>query len=132
VATPDRPRGATDDHASRPRKVALTAHLASSVGWLGAAACFLALAVVGLTSKDAQTARATSLVMAPAAWSVLVPLSLGSLLTGLVLSLGTTWGLLRHYWVLIKLLITGLARSGDKDGRFSAAQTLSSFLTKRS
>jgi hypothetical protein len=43
--------------------------------------------------------------MAPAAWSVLVPLSLGSLLTGLVLSLGTTWGLLRHYWVLIKLLI---------------------------
>jgi hypothetical protein len=91
---------------SRLRKVALTAHLASSVGWLGAAACFLALAVVGLASKDAQTARVTSLVLAPAAWSVLVPLSLGSLLTGLVLSLGTTWGLVRHDWVLIKLLIT--------------------------
>lgn len=38
-----------------------------------------------------------------------VPLSLASLLTGLVQSLGTTWGLLRHYWVLVKLVMTVLA-----------------------
>jgi hypothetical protein len=53
--------------------------------------------------------HATSLVMAPAAWSVLVPLRLASLLTGLGLSLGTTWGLFRHYWVLLKLLINAIA-----------------------
>ena len=29
----------------------------------------------------------------------------GWLLTGLVVSLGTAWGLVRHYWVLFKLLI---------------------------
>ena len=40
---------------------------------------------------------------------VIVPLAFASLLTGLVQSLGTTWGLLRHYWVLAKLLITILA-----------------------
>jgi hypothetical protein len=42
-------------------------------------------------------------------WFVLVPLSLASLLTGLVQSLGTTWGLFRHYWVLFKLLINLVA-----------------------
>ena len=87
------------------RKFALTAHVTSSVGWLGAVAAFLALAVVGLTSQDAQTVRATYLVMEPAGWVVLVPLAFASLLTGLVQSLGTTWGLSRHYWVLFKLLI---------------------------
>jgi uncharacterized membrane protein len=88
------------------RKLALTAHVTSSVGWLGAAAAFLAVAIVGLTSRDARTVRGAYLVMEPAAWLVLVPLAFASLLTGLVMSLGTTWGLFRHYWVLFKLLIT--------------------------
>jgi hypothetical protein len=90
----------------RLRKVALTAHIISSVGWLGAVVAFLGLAVVGLTSQDAQTVRGAYLVMEPAAWFVLVPLAFASLLTGLVQSLGTKWGLFRHYWVLFKLLIT--------------------------
>src|SRR5919106_1040959 len=93
----------------RVRRFALTAHVASSVGWLGAIAGFLALAVVGLTSQDAQTVRGAYLVMEPAAWFVLVPLAFASLLTGLVQSLGTTWGLFRHYWVLFKLLINIVA-----------------------
>jgi hypothetical protein len=88
------------------RRFALTAHVTSSVGWLGAVAAFLALAIVGLTSHDAQTVRGAYLVMEPAAWFVLVPLAFASLLTGIVMSLGTTWGLFRHYWVLFKLLIT--------------------------
>jgi uncharacterized membrane protein len=93
----------------RLRKFALAAHVASSVGWLGAVVVFLALAVVGLTSQDAETTRGAYLVMEPAAWYVLVPLAFASLLTGLVQSLGTTWGLFRHYWVLFKLLINVVA-----------------------
>jgi hypothetical protein len=91
------------------RKLALTAHVSSSIGWLGAVVAFLALAVIGLTSQDAQTVRGAYLVMEPAAWYVLVPLALTSLLTGIVSSLGTTWGLFRHYWVLFKLVITTFA-----------------------
>jgi hypothetical protein len=87
------------------RKLALTAHVASSVGWLGAVAAFLALGVAGLTSPDAETVRGAYLVMEPAAWFVLIPLAVASLLTGLVQSLVTTWGLFRHYWVVFKLLI---------------------------
>lgn len=89
----------------RVRKLALTGHVTSSVGWLGAVIAFLALSVVGLTSEDAQTVRGAYLVMEQAAWLALVPLSFASLLTGIVGSLGTAWGLLRHYWVLFKLLI---------------------------
>ena len=93
----------------RIRKFALTAHLTSSVGWLGAVAVFLALAVLGLTSRDARTVRGVYLVMEPTAWLILVPLSFASLLTGVVMSLGTAWGLFRHYWVLFKLLLTVFA-----------------------
>ncbi len=91
------------------RKFVLIVHLTSSLGWLGAAAGFLALAVAGLTSPDAQMVRAVYLAAEPITWFVLVPLSLASLLTGLVMSLGTPWGLFRHYWVLVKLLVTVFA-----------------------
>jgi hypothetical protein len=93
----------------RLRKFALTVHVTSSVGWLGAVAGFLALAIAGLTSQDAQMVRAAYLAMDLTTWVVIVPLAFASLLTGLVQSLGTTWGLFRHYWVLVKLLISVLA-----------------------
>lgn len=93
----------------RLRKFALTAHVTSSVGWLGAVGGFLALAVAGLMSQDAQLVRATYLAMELTGWFVIVPLSLASLPTGLVMSLGTEWGLFRHYWELAKFLITVLA-----------------------
>jgi putative copper export protein len=92
--------------APRVRKLALTAHVTSSVGWFGAVAAFLALAVAGLSRQDAQMVRAAYLAMELVAWFVIVPLCFASLLTGFVSSLGTTWGLFRHYWVVIKLLMT--------------------------
>ncbi|MEN8652213.1 hypothetical protein ABCR94_16785 [Streptomyces sp. 21So2-11] len=90
----------------RLRKLTLTLHVTSSVGWLGAVAAFLALAVAGLTSTSPQTVRGAYLAMDVIGWYVIVPFSVASLLTGLVQSLGTVWGLLRHYWVIAKLLIT--------------------------
>jgi hypothetical protein len=91
------------------RKFALAAHLTLSVGWIGAVAAYTALDVATVTSQDAQTLRAAYLGMEVIARDVIVPLALASLLTGLVMSLGTTWGLFRHYWVLISLLLTIVA-----------------------
>jgi hypothetical protein len=93
----------------RVRKLALTTHVTSSVGWLGAVAAFLALAIAGLNSQDAQMVRAAYLAMHMTTWFVIVPLSFAALLTGLVQSLGTSWGLFRHYWVVAKLALTVLA-----------------------
>ena len=92
--------------SSTVRKLFLTAHVTCSVGWSGAVAVFLALTVVGTTSPDAHTARGAYLLMAPAARLVLLPLALASLLTGIAQSLGTSWGLFRHYWVVFKLVLT--------------------------
>jgi hypothetical protein len=89
-----------------PRRFTFTTHITSSVGWVGAVLAFLALAVIGFTSDDEVKVRGAYLLMAPAAWFVLVPLAHASLLSGIVLSLGTSWGLFRHYWVVMKLGIT--------------------------
>jgi hypothetical protein len=90
----------------RLRKLALTVHVASSVALLGAVAGFLALAITGLTSQDTEMVRAAYLAMELLAWFVIVPLTFASLLIGIAESLGTPWGLFRHYWVLAKLLLT--------------------------
>jgi hypothetical protein len=88
------------------RKLFLTAHITFSVGWLGAVAAFLALVIAGLTSRDVHMVRAAYSAMELTARFVIVPLAFASLLSGLIQSLGTPWGLFRHYWVLVKLLLT--------------------------
>src|SRR5215218_7885477 len=95
--------------APRLRKFALATHITLAIGWIGAVAGYIALDVAAATSQDAQTLRAAYLAMELIAWYVIVPLALASLLTGLVMSLGTKWGLFRHYWVLISLLLTIIA-----------------------
>src|SRR5260370_38014 len=84
------------------RKFALTVHVMVSVGWAGAVAAFLTLAVAGLVSPDIQLVRASYLAMDLTYRIMVIPLGLASLATGLVSSLATEWGLLRHYWVVVK------------------------------
>jgi hypothetical protein len=88
------------------RKLMLTVHVVSTVGWMGAIAAFLALAVTGLTGYDTRAVDSAYVAMKLVGWHVIVPLGLASLVTGLVQSLGTTWGLFRHYWVLFKFVLT--------------------------
>lgn len=90
------------------RRLGLTFHVALSVGWLGAVIAFSTLAI-GSLSSDAQLARACYLSMVVVARGALVPLSVATLVSGVVQSLGTKWGLFRHYWVLTKLALTVLA-----------------------
>jgi hypothetical protein len=93
----------------RLRKFALTLHVTSSVGLLGAIGAFLALAISGLTIQNVQMVRAVYPAMQLIARFVVVPLAFASLLTGLIQSLGTQWGLFRHYWLLVKLMLTVFA-----------------------
>ena len=92
-----------------PRKFALTAHVAASVGWAGAVAVFLVLALTGLNSDDGELVRGAYLAMDLITRSVIVPLALMSVATGIVQGLGTKWGLFRHYWVVVKLVVTVIA-----------------------
>jgi hypothetical protein len=89
----------------RLRKLGLSLHVVLSVGWLGAVVAFLALAWASF-SRDAALARAAYLGMDVVGRGALLPLSVGALVSGIVQSLGTKWGLFRHYWVLVKLVLT--------------------------
>lgn len=91
------------------RKLALTAHITFSVGWLGAIAGFLVLSIAGLTSQDAEVVRGAYLAMNLISLFVIVPMTLAATATGPVQALGTEWGLRRHYWVLVKFALTIIA-----------------------
>ena len=93
----------------RLRKAVLTAHIVTSVGWLGAVGAYIALDVTAVTSTDPDRVRAAYLGMEVTAVNAIVPLAIASVLIGLVNALGTPWGLFRHYWVLVKLLLTAVA-----------------------
>ena len=90
----------------RLSKFVLTMHITTSVGWLGAVAAFLVLSIAGVTSHDAEVVRGAYLSMNLIGLYMIVPLSFAALLTGVVQSLATHWGLFRHYWVLMKFLLT--------------------------
>ena len=91
------------------RKFALATHLAFSVGWIGAVIAYLALSLAAMTGREAQTVRAAWIGMELTGWYVILPLALASWLTGLLMALGTNWGLFRHYWVLFSLVLTTFA-----------------------
>ena len=93
----------------RFNKFALTAHITFSVGWVGAVVAYLALAIAGLTVYDTPMVRAAYLSMELIGWFVIIPFSIAALLTGLVQSLGTQWGLFRYHWILVKFLLATAA-----------------------
>lgn len=88
------------------RKLVLTLHITFSVGWLGAVTVFLVLNLTAHERPDPMLVRASFLAMNLIAWSVILPFCFGSLITGLLQSLATKWGLFKHYWVTIKLFLT--------------------------
>jgi hypothetical protein len=91
------------------RKFALTMHITLSVGWIGAVLAYLVLVVAAMTREDSQTLPAAWIAMELIGWYLIVPLAAASLVTGLLMSLGTPWGLFRHYWVLSSLVLTVVA-----------------------
>lgn len=91
------------------RKVMLAVHLAVSVGWIGAVFAYMVLDFKVVTTDDVATLRASYLAMDLIARSAIVPLATASLVTGLIMSLGTKWGLFQHYWTVISLVLTVVA-----------------------
>jgi hypothetical protein len=86
--------------------MALTLHVAVSVGWLGGAFTMIVLGVGAMRTGDPALRHAAYVAAHLGDRAVMIPASLLALLTGLLSSLGTPWGLIRHYWVLTKLVLT--------------------------
>jgi hypothetical protein len=90
-------------------KLLLTTHIMVSVGWLGASFAKMTLGWVAILDSSANY-----LFSAMEALNVsFPPLAVATALTGVLLSLGTRWGLLDYYWVVTKLALTlGVIVSG--------------------
>jgi hypothetical protein len=93
----------------RVRLGLLAVHLVSSVGWMGAAACYLVLGVVAGSSGEPSTIRSAWAMLDLLGWTVVVPLAMAALVTGLAVSLSTAWGLFKHWWVVLSLVMTAFA-----------------------
>lgn len=91
------------------RKLALTIHLSCSVGWFGAVVAYLVFDLTVATSRDPALVRDSWAAMGRLVSGAIVPLALASLVTGLIMAVGTKWGLFRHWWVLISLALTVVA-----------------------
>lgn len=103
VIIPQRPRRRTR------RRVLFSLHVALSVGWLGASMVMLTLAIAARVGQPGESARSGYWAMHLLAEALLIPLSLTVLTVGVLLAAITPWGLLRHRWVLVKLVGTSLA-----------------------
>jgi hypothetical protein len=88
------------------RKFILTVHLVFSIGWIGAVVTYLVLGVSAVTTAHPETVRVAWVTMEITGWYAIVPLAVGSLLTGILIALVTPWGLFRHSWVLISFALT--------------------------
>ncbi|MEV7353521.1 DUF2269 domain-containing protein [Kitasatospora sp. NPDC091276] len=88
------------------RKSAVVVHIVSSVSWLGLMLCLLTLGTTGLLTDSAETLRSAYRMMPLLGDALVFPLSLLSLLTGLLLALGTPWRLFRYRWVAVKFWLT--------------------------
>lgn len=92
---------------SRPaRRAHLVIHVIASAGWLGLTVGLLALGVTANTTGSSAVVEASVRAMKLFADWLLLPLALLTLTSGLVLSLGTPWGLARHRWVWTKFWLT--------------------------
>ncbi|MBB5955923.1 hypothetical protein FHS29_002504 [Saccharothrix tamanrassetensis] len=85
------------------RKTSVLLHVVSSVGWLGVTVGNLVLALVAFDRPELYQA------MALLGDYVVLPMGLVSLATGVVVSVGTKWGLVKHRWVLVKFVLTVIA-----------------------
>jgi hypothetical protein len=87
------------------RQVTLIVHLVSAGAWIGIDVIVAVLVLVGRFGSDLGTrSLAYQALAAFVVWPMLTS-GLVCLVTGVLLGLLTKWGLLRYWWVLVKLVL---------------------------
>ena len=90
----------------RARQWLLLGRVICSLGWMGAGAANLVLAITALGNNDGGLRSSCYQLINIVDFALVFPLAFSALASGVVISLATKWRLLRHWWVLVKLLLT--------------------------
>ena len=88
------------------RKAVLVLHIVSGIGWIGVDIALLVLLITARTTSDANLVVSGFNAIRMIVPVAVPPLSLSILVTGLILGLGTPWGLVRYWWVVVKLILS--------------------------
>ncbi|WP_232665016.1 hypothetical protein [Pseudonocardia sp. TRM90224] len=80
-------------------------HYTTSLGWLGVGCCQLTLNVVALVTGDPALRHAAHEITHMFDRYLLIALAVGSITSGVLLGMKTKWGLVRYWWVLVKLVL---------------------------
>lgn len=89
--------------SSRWRRTTLVVHIVAAGAWIGIDVVVAVLVLAGWFSDDTEVRSLAYQALATfVVWPMLAA-GLVSLVSGLVLGLGTKWGLLRYWWVAVKL-----------------------------
>jgi hypothetical protein len=91
--------------SSRSRKFVRATHIGFSAGWLGLVVAMLTLAITAATTVDPTFVVACYAIMDQIGGAVIPVFAVGTLATGIVLSVATPWRLLHHWWVIVKLVV---------------------------
>ena len=95
------------------RRALLTCHIVAGVGLLGSVAGVLAINIRAAATTGAALAASSYELLAMLTLVFGIPLSLMSLISGVLLGLATPWGVLRYAWVIVKLaLVIGVVLVG--------------------
>lgn len=87
------------------RRLVLLLHLVAALGWLGVDVVIAVLAVLGFRADDPTAVAAAYTALEMFAVPLLLVLGVTTLGSGLLIALGSGWGLLRYWWVALKLAI---------------------------
>ncbi len=90
----------------RTRQLMVFVHVAVSVGWMGAGAANVVLAMTAGYTSAVEVRRVCYRMMEQIDVFVIIPLAFAALISGLLLCWVTPWGLARYWWVLVKLVLT--------------------------
>jgi uncharacterized membrane protein len=105
--------------AARPRAIVRAVHVLVAVGWFGLVVVMLVLSTAALTADGGTSPRFPYQLMDEIATPMIPIVAVATLVTGLALSVATPWGLLRHWWIVVKLvltlvvIVTGAALTGN-------------------
>jgi hypothetical protein len=92
--------------SGRSRKFVRATHIGFSAGWLGLVVAMLTLAITAATAADPTFVIACYAMMDRIGGAVIPVFAVGTLATGIALSVATPWRLLHHWWVIVKLVLT--------------------------
>lgn len=85
-------------------KAALTLHILTSVGWFGVAVAVAFCGLAAASTSDPTVSRALYRFMELAPW-LSIPAGVAAFASGVLVSLGTVWGLFKHWWVVAKIAL---------------------------